>query len=117
MAQLAPPSSSSQEIGAFWRSDGEFVPSRVTDLSRSGAFIKTPKPAILGATVHLRLDTPGREICAQAIVRRVVPGQGMAVEFESVGDEDRVRLDAMVRRIEAAPGRPPRHCLSPGLFA
>jgi len=102
MAQLASPSSSSQEIDVFWRSDGEFAPSQVTDLSRAGAFVKTTKPAILGATVHLRLDAPGREICVQAVVRRVVPGQGMAVEFEIISDEDRVRLDDMVRRIEAA---------------
>jgi hypothetical protein len=102
MAQLVSRSSSSQEIDAFWRSDGEFAPSRVIDLSRSGAFVKTPKPAILGATVYLRLDAPGGEICAKAVVHRVVPGQGMEVEFEIVGDDDRVRLDAMVRRIEAA---------------
>ena len=84
MTQLA--SSSlllSNEINVFWRSDGEFAPSLVSEISRTGAFIKTPKPAPVGTSLQLRIDAPGREICAQAVVRRVVPGQGMAVEFEA----------------------------------
>jgi PilZ domain-containing protein len=104
MAQLASSSPASQEIDVFWRSDGEFAPSLVSEISRSGAFVKTPKPAPMGATVQLRIDAPGREICAQAVVRRVAPGQGMAVEFETIADDDRVRLDAMIQRIEAAHG-------------
>lgn len=103
MTQLAPPNFAPlKEINVFWRSDGEFAPSLVTELSRTGAFIKTSKPAPMGAAVNVRLDAPGREICAQAVVRRVVPGQGMAVEFDSMEQDDRTRLDALVQRIEAA---------------
>ena len=91
-----------KEMNVFWRSDGEFAPSMVTDLSRTGAFIRTPRPAQMDTVLHVRLDAPGREICAQAIVRRVVAGQGMAVEFEAMNEDDRARLDAWIKRIEAA---------------
>jgi c-di-GMP-binding flagellar brake protein YcgR len=90
------------EVNVFWRSDGEFAPSRVSELSRTGAFIKTSHPAAVATVLEVRLDAPDHEICAQAVVRRVVPGQGMAVEFESVAEGDRARLDALVHQIEMA---------------
>jgi hypothetical protein len=90
------------EINVFWRSGGEFAPSRISELSRTGAFIKTSEPAAIGTAVDVRIDAPDREICAQAVVRRLVPGKGMAVEFESVAAEDRARLDALVQQIELA---------------
>jgi hypothetical protein len=103
MTQLTSPGIAPlKEMHVFWRSDGEFAPSLITDLSRTGAFIRTSRPAQIDAVLHVRLDAPGREICAQAIVRRVVPGQGMAVEFDSMTDADRAHLDAWVKRIEAA---------------
>lgn len=95
------------EIEVLWRSGGEFAPSRVSELSRTGAFIQTSQPAEMGAGLDLRLDVPGHEISAQAVVRRVVPGQGMAVEFEFVSEEDRALLEALVHRIEMA------HALQP----
>jgi hypothetical protein len=90
------------EINVFWRSDGEFSPSRISELSRKGAFIQTPDPAPVGTSLDVRVDAPGREICAQAVVRRVASGQGMAVEFELITEDDRDRLHALVREIEVA---------------
>src|SRR5580692_633022 len=90
------------KINVFWRSDGEFAPSRVSELSRKGAFIQTPEPAPVGASLDVRLDAPGREICAQAVVRRVAPGKGMAVEFDLITEDDQERLEALVKEIEVA---------------
>jgi len=36
------------EINVFWRSDGEFAPSQISELSRAGAFIQTSEPAPVG---------------------------------------------------------------------
>ena len=90
------------ELNVFWRSDGEFAPSLISDLSHTGAFIKTSNPAVVGAVLQVRLDAPRREICAEAVVRRVEPGQGMAVEFESMTEDDRARLHAWIRQLETA---------------
>jgi len=103
MTQLASPGVAPlKDMHVFWRSDGEFAPSLITDLSRTGAFIKTSRPAPVDAVLHVRLDAPAREICTQAVVRRVAPGQGMTVEFEAMTEADRARLDAWVKQIEAA---------------
>jgi hypothetical protein len=94
MTQLAPPDSSAPlgEINAFWRSDGSYRPSRISELSQTSAFIKTTQPEPVETLLQLRMDVPGREIYAHAVVRRVVPGEGMGVEFESMADDDRARL-------------------------
>jgi hypothetical protein len=103
MTQLASPGVAPlKDMHVFWRSDGEFAPSLIIDLSRTGAFIKTSRPAPVDAVLHVRLDAPAREICTQAVVRRVAPGQGMAVEFEAMTEADRARLDAWVKQIEEA---------------
>jgi PilZ domain len=91
---LTPLQKLKKETNVFWRSDGSFAPALVTELSRTGAFIKTSKPAPVGTALQILLDAPRREICAQALVKRVVPGQGMAVEFDSIAEQERVRLDA-----------------------
>ena len=99
MTQFASLDSSApqSELGVSWRSDGEYSPSHVREISRTGAFIMTPRPAPLGTILDLRLDVPGREmICAQAVVRRVVPGEGMAVEFECMSGDARARLELLV---------------------
>jgi hypothetical protein len=101
MSQTTTPSFETlKEIKGFLRCDGEFSPVRLTELSHSGAYIKTALPARIGAVVELRLEVSGREILAMAVVCRVEHGIGMGVEFTFISEEDAVVLDRLVRQIE-----------------
>ena len=60
MSQTTTPSFETlKEIKGFLRCDGEFSPVRLTELSHSGAYIKTALPARIGAVVELRLEVSG----------------------------------------------------------
>lgn len=66
----------------------------VRDLSPSGAFIEDERPFPVGKRFQLRLrseDTPG-EIEVTAVVRRVEPQVGMAVEFVGLSKSANRRL-------------------------
>ncbi len=70
---------------------------RVRDLSLSGAFILDSRPLRPGRLVRLLLtdhDNPPLEI--KAMVRRVVPDEGMTVEFLEMSDDTRRRLRRLV---------------------
>lgn len=50
------------------------------------------------------LDLPLGEVRARAVVRRVAPLRGMAIEFISMTQEDRARLNKVLVRMLAAAG-------------
>jgi PilZ domain-containing protein len=63
--------------------------SEIRDLSPTGAFIADERPFPLGRKLDLRfrLDGNGPAISVQAVVRRVDPQIGMAVEFTELSHE------------------------------
>jgi PilZ domain len=63
--------------------------SEIRDLSPTGAFIADERPFPLGRKLSLRfrLDGNGPTIAVQAVVRRVDPQIGMAVEFTELSEE------------------------------
>ncbi len=65
------------------------VRSQIRDLSPTGAFIADERPFPLGRKLNMRfrLDGRGPVIEVQAIVRRVDPQIGMAVEFTELSEE------------------------------
>jgi PilZ domain len=65
------------------------VTSEIRDLSPTGAFIADERPFPLGRKLDLRfrLDGTGPTIAVQAVVRRVDPQMGMAVEFTELSEE------------------------------
>lgn len=64
---------------------------RVRDLSSSGLYLLDSHPLQLGESVELRLAFgSGEPVVVRGMVRRVDPGQGMAIEF--------IRIDADARR-------------------
>jgi PilZ domain len=75
-----------------WSGGGRW--GHVTNISRTGMFIKTIHPPDLGTffSVYLALDTPLRLEC---IVRRVVPRRGIGVTL-SVPQEERKRFAALL---------------------
>ena len=81
---------------ALWVEYPDYTP-RVRDLSLSGAFIEDSRPLRPGRIIRLHItdrETPPLEI--KAMVRRVIPDQGMTVEFVEMRKETRRRLRELV---------------------
>ena len=74
--------------------------SAVRDLSLAGAFIEDDRPLPIGRIFRLRLASPtlGAEIDVDAVVRRLEPHAGMAVEFVALGKDARKTLEELVQQ-------------------
>ena len=74
--------------------------SAVRDLSLAGAFIEDDRPLPVGRIFRLRLSSPtlGTEMDVDAVVRRVEPHAGMAVEFVALSKEAKKTLEEIVQR-------------------
>lgn len=72
--------------------------SAVRDLSLAGAFIEDERPLPVGRIFKLRLSSPtfGTEMELDAVVRRVEPHMGMAVEFVALSRDAKKTLEDLV---------------------
>jgi len=86
-------------VCVYWYSGGRDDVSRVRNLSLGGLYVETPTSRRLGSTVKLEFLVQEGEIRADAIVRRVEPGLGLALKLMAVNDEDRPRLAALMNRL------------------
>src|SRR5258707_980940 len=80
-----------------WEHSGIRNVSRVSVLALGGLFISTPKPPPNGDTIRLIFEIPGGEVRARALVRDCQPGKGMGIEFTSMGQEARARLNRLMK--------------------
>jgi len=76
------------------------IRSVLRDLSPTGAFIEEDRPFPVGRLIDMRLRGEGleAELDIKAIVRRVEPQLGMAVEFIALSKETRARLLRFVEK-------------------
>jgi hypothetical protein len=84
-----------------WQAGGARIVSRVGTLGLGGLFVYTKKAAAVGEVLKLVFDVPGGEVRARAVVRSVVPGKGMGIEFTAMQPEARARLTQLLRRLHA----------------
>ena len=99
-----------------WQAIGERVVSRIVTVGMGGLFISANEPPPVGDVIQLYFEVPGGEIRARAVIRSSIPGEGMGVQFTSMGSEARGRLAQLLKRLmeetarsktfEAAPGSP-----------
>jgi hypothetical protein len=82
-----------------WRCAGCEDISQVRNMSLGGLFVETPTSRGLGSTVKLDFLVQEGQIRADAVVRRVEPGRGMALKFTAVSDQDCPRLAALMNRL------------------
>jgi PilZ domain-containing protein len=82
-----------------WQTRSDRAISAVSTLGLGGMFISTPEPPAVGETVKLLLGVPGGDVRATAMVRDSRPGTGMGVEFTAMGQEDRARLQQLLKRL------------------
>lgn len=83
----------------FWYGAGRQQTSRVATLAMGGMFISESTPLAIGTNLKLVFQVPGGIVAADAVVRNVVSGEGMGVEFTKLGSTDRVLLERLLKRL------------------
>ena len=73
--------------------------SHVRTLGMGGLFISVPDPRPVGTKLRLSFEVPGGNVQTEAIVRNIVPGEGMGVEFTRLGLKDRILLENLLKRL------------------
>jgi PilZ domain len=68
-------------------------------MSLGGLFVETPTSRGLGSEVKLEFLVQEGQIRADAVVKRVEPGRGLALKFTAVSDQDRERLAELINRL------------------
>ncbi len=66
----------------------------ISNISLRGMFITTRDPLWVGAEFVARLLSEDR-VYLPCVVRQVVPGQGMGVEFQDLTDSSRAKLEKL----------------------
>lgn len=82
-----------------WYGGGEQQVSRAKTLGMGGVFLSVSNPPPIGANLRLAFEVPGGSVRAEGIVRNVVPGDGMGVEFTKLTPRDRILLERLLRRL------------------
>ncbi len=78
------------------------LPAEVCDLSQNGMLLQTSQPLWVGATFKARMAL-AEPLVMDCVVRRVVPGQGMGVEFVAVPPTSHDRLASLLDELAASP--------------
>ena len=85
-----------------WQSGMTRDVSYMDSLALGGLFIRTRRPVPLRTAVQLLLDTPAGQVRGRAIVRRVHPNAGMALQIIAMDPSDRAVLCRELRDLFAA---------------
>jgi PilZ domain len=88
----------------YWRSAGHEHLAPVRNLSMGGLFIETDTPPVAGMSAELDFLVQEGQIRAEAIVRHAEPGRGLGLRFTAVRNEDRLRLEELVKRLRGLNG-------------
>jgi len=80
-----------------WRRPATFFARQ--DAKHGGLFISVSDPPPVGTKLRLSFEVPGGNVQAEAIVRNIVPGEGMGVEFKKLRLKDRILLENLLKRL------------------
>jgi len=86
-------------MSVTWYGGGQQQVSRVQTLSMGGLFLCGSITQRVGTDLTLVFEVPGGMILAEAVVRNIVPGQGMGVEFTKMNPESQALLDELLTRL------------------
>lgn len=82
-----------------WYGGGFQQVSRVQTLNGGGLSVSGDITRPVGSSLMLVFEVPGGVVQAEAVVRNVVPGKEMGLEFTSMGAHARALLDDLLRRL------------------
>ena len=86
-------------MSVTWYGGGQQQVSRVKTLSMGGLFLCGSITMRAGTDLTLVFEVPGGMILAEAVVRNVVPGEGMGVEFTKMNAQSQVLLEQLLTRL------------------
>ncbi|HYL61133.1 MAG TPA: PilZ domain-containing protein [Candidatus Methylomirabilis sp.] len=86
-------------MNVIWHGGDLQLFSRVKTLSMGGLFIAAPNPPAVGTKIRLAFEVPGGSVRAEAVVRNVVPGEGLGVEFTRMELRDKLLLQRLLNRL------------------
>lgn len=82
-----------------WYGGGIQQVSRVQTLNSGGLSLSADITRPVGSSLMLVFEVPGGVVQAEAIVRNVIPGKEMGLEFTSMGSHARALLDDLLKRL------------------
>lgn len=88
-----------QGMSVTWYGGGQQQVSRVKTLSMGGLFLCGSTTLRVGTDLTLVFEVPGGMVLADAVVRNIVPGEGMGVEFTKMNPQNRVLLEGLLTRL------------------
>ena len=86
-------------MSVTWYGGGQQQVSRVQTLSMGGVFLCGSITLRVGTDLTLVFEVPGGMILAEAVVRNIVPGEGMGVEFTKMNPQSQALLDELLTRL------------------
>jgi hypothetical protein len=86
-------------MSVTWYGGGQQQVSRVQTLSMGGLFLCGSITQRVGADLTLVFEVPGGMILAEAVVRNIVPGEGMGVEFTKMNPQSQALLEELLTRL------------------
>ena len=84
---------------AAWYGGGFQQVSRVKTLNSGGLSLSADITRPVGSSLMLVFEVPGGVVQAEAVVRNVIPGKEMGLEFTSMGSQARALLDDLLKRL------------------
>ncbi len=88
-----------QGMSVAWYGAGQQQVSRVKSLSTGGLFLCGPYTLRVGTELTLVFEVPGGVVLGEAVVRNIVPNEGMGVEFTKMNAQNRVLLEGLLSRL------------------
>jgi hypothetical protein len=88
-----------QGMTVTWYGGGQQQVSRVKTLGLGGVFVCGSITQRVGTDLMLVFEVPGGMVMAEAVVRNVVPGEGMGVEFTKMNEQSRELLERLLTRL------------------
>lgn len=85
-----------------WEHLGVRKVSHVSVLSLGGLFIITPEPPPAGDFIKLIFEVAGGDVHARAEIRDSQPGKGMGIQFVSMAQDARARLNRVMNALTRA---------------
>jgi hypothetical protein len=82
-----------------WYGSGDQQVSRVKSMGLGGLFLTGSRVKPVGTNLKLVFEVLGGMVFADAVVRHVVPGDGMGVEFTRISPQDKALLAQLLERL------------------
>jgi hypothetical protein len=82
-----------------WEHLGQRTVSSVSVLGLGGLFISTPEPPPTGDFIKVVFEIPGGDVRARALVCDSQIGKGMGIQFVSMAQDARARLNRLVNAL------------------